>query len=163
MISPDDFRDVLRHFAAGVTVVTAGTGDDVHGMTVSAFSSVSAEPPLIAVILNQAQSIHRLLAEEAAPMAVSILGADQVETSNRFAFSKEDRFSVGQWTTAETGAPVLADALAWLDCRVHERHEAGSHVIYLAEVVASETVRPDESPLVYWNRDYRRLSSEGGA
>jgi flavin reductase (DIM6/NTAB) family NADH-FMN oxidoreductase RutF len=62
---------------------------------------------------------------------------------------------------AATGAPVLEDALAWLDCTVFSRHPAGSHSLYIGEVVASAVPRPDEQPLVYWNRDYRRLDSGG--
>ena len=61
------------------------------------------------------------------------------------------------WTTAETGAPILADALAWLDCRIHSRAAAGTHTIYVGEVQAASAPRPDEPPLVYWNRGYRAL------
>ena len=158
-ITSEEFRDALRHFAAGVTVVTAGVGEDRHGMTVSAFSSVSAEPPLIAVFINHQQSLHRLLEGEGAPFAVNFLCEDQVDISNQFAFGKrEERFDAGDWEQAPTGTPVLVDALAWLDCTVHERHQAGSHVLYLGRVVASRVMRPDGRPLIYWNRNYRRLT-----
>ena len=162
-ISPEDFRDTLRHFAAGVTVVTAGRGTDVHGMTVSAFSSVSAEPPLVAVFINQGQTLNGLLTDIGAPFAVNFLAEDQVEISNRFAFGKkEERFLDAEWGPAVTGAPVLGDALAWLDCTVHGRHAAGSHLIYLGEVKASRVVHPDGRPLLYWNREYRRLARGEG-
>ena len=77
--------------------------------------------------------------------------------SNRFAFSQEDRFAMGDWTTAVTGAPVLSDALAWLDCTVYSRHTAGTHTIYIGEVQASKVIEPDAAPLVYWNRAYRSV------
>ncbi len=158
-ISSDSFRDVLRHFPAGVTLLTAGVGAERYGMTVSAFSSVSAEPPLVAVIVDRANSIHRLLEDSAAVFAVNFLAADQQELADRFAFEKsQDRFQVGNWQAGESGAPVLSDAVAVLECRLHASYPAGSHVIYVGKVEASRVPRPDSQPLVYWNRDYRRLA-----
>ena len=157
-ITVEDYRDVLRHFASGVTLVTTQAGDRRHGMTVSAFTSVSADPPIIAVVIDRGHSIHSLLEGPEGCFAVNLLAHDHVELSNRFAFKKgEDRFLVGAWDTAATGSPVLADALAWMDCTVEARHEAGTHTIYLGAVQASRIPRPDEAPLVYWNRDYRGL------
>lgn len=159
-ISSEEFRDVLRHFAAGVTVVTAGKGLDTHGMTVSAFTSVSADPPLIAVVIESRHGLHRLLEEDAAAFAVNILAAEQSELSDRFAFAEEDRFGAGTWTVGVTGAPVLEESLAWLDCRVESRHPAGSHIVYIGKVEASRVNRSDHPPLIYWNRGYRRLDEQ---
>lgn len=157
-IGPESFRDVLRHFPAGVTIVTVKAGEAVHGLTVSAFASVSPDPPLISVMVDHRHRAFRLLERDDAVFAVSILAEDQVELSNRFAWVKdEDRFSEGDWQTAVTGAPVLADAVAWMDCTLFSRTVAGSHSIYIGEVQASAVPRPDESPLVYWNRGYRHL------
>jgi flavin reductase (DIM6/NTAB) family NADH-FMN oxidoreductase RutF len=157
-VTSEAFRDALRHFPAGVTIVTLKSGERVHGLTVSAFASVSPDPPIVAVIIDRKHTAHELLSEDGASFAVNILGEDQIELSNRFAWSKEaDRFALGSWTTAATGAPVLADAVAWLDCTIHERHPAGTHTVYLGLVQASSVPRPDGKPLVYWNRDYRRL------
>jgi flavin reductase (DIM6/NTAB) family NADH-FMN oxidoreductase RutF len=158
-VRSEAFRDALRHFPAGVTVVTVRAGDQVHGLTVSSFSSVSPDPPLVAVIIDQRHTAYPLLQEEGAVFAVNILHQDQVEISNRFAWVKDDdRFKGGEsWGTAVTGAPVLGEALAWLDCVVRERYPAGTHAIYVGEVVASAVPRPDEPPLLYWNRGYRKL------
>ncbi len=157
-ITPEAFREALRHFPAGVTIVTIKSGDEVHGLTVSAFASVSPEPPLIMVCIDHRHHAHDLLAIEGATFAVNILRTDQQELSNRFAYVKdEDRFAVGRWTTAVTGAPVLADALAWLDCTVFCHQRAGTHTIYVGEVQASAVPHEDEAPLVYWNRAYRAL------
>ena len=156
-ISADDFRDVLRHFPAGVTLVTVKAGDEVYGLTVSAFASVSPQPPLIMVCIDHRGYSHDLLERSDAVFAVNFLREDQVELSNRFAFTKEDRFAAGNWTTAKTGAPVLADAIAWLDCTVYSRHTAGTHTIYIGAVQASQVIAPDGKPLLYWNRDYRTL------
>jgi len=68
---------------------------------------------------------------------------------------------VGDWQTAVTGAPVLADALAWLDCTIYGKYRAGTHTIYVGEVQASNVPEPDIAPLVYWNRDYRALDLDG--
>ena len=159
-ITPDAYKDALRHFASGVTIVTIKAGEETHGLTVAAFASVSPEPPLVSIIIDSAHHAHELLEQEGASFAVNILGADQTELSNRFAFVKdEDRFATGKWTRAVTGAPVLADALAWMDCTIHSKHRAGSHTIYVGEVQASETPRASQASLIYWNRDYRRLKA----
>jgi flavin reductase (DIM6/NTAB) family NADH-FMN oxidoreductase RutF len=156
-ISSDDFKDVLRHFPAGVTLVTVKAGGEVYGLTVSAFASVSPKPPLIMVCIDHRGYSHELLEKSDAVFAVNFLRAEQVDLSNRFAFTKDDRFAEGNWTEASTGAPVLADAVAWLDCTVYSRHPAGTHTIYIGEVQASQVAMPDAKPLLYWNRDYRQL------
>ncbi|HVR98945.1 MAG TPA: flavin reductase family protein [Thermoanaerobaculia bacterium] len=158
MISSDQFKDALRHFPAGVTIVTIRAGEQVHGLTVSAFTSVSADPPLIMVIIENRHRAYPLLQEDGAVYAVNILREDQADLSNRFAWTKdEDRFALGNWGMAVTGAPVLVDALAWLDCRVHARYPAGSHTIYVGEVHASSVPESELPPLIYWNRAYRKL------
>lgn len=162
VISPDEFRDSLRHFAAGVTLVTARRGDVVHGMTVSAFASVSIAPPLVTVIIDRGGTIQPLLEKEGATFAISILGEEQAELSDRFAFGRgEERFQKGSWSAAPSGAPVLDDGLAWLDCSVEARHPAGTHVIYVGRVRASRVIRPGHRPLVYWDRAYRRVEPLG--
>jgi flavin reductase (DIM6/NTAB) family NADH-FMN oxidoreductase RutF len=156
----NEFKDALRHFASGVTIVTLRAGDRVHGLTVSSFASVSAEPPLIAVMIDRRHQAHSMLEEEGAVFAVNILGNDQKELSDRFAWLKdEDRFAKGNWGAGATGAPVLEDALVWLDCTIHSRVAAGTHTIYIGRVRAARVPRPNESPLIYWNRDYRELCS----
>lgn len=158
MISSEEFRLALRHFPAGVTIVTIRAGEKIHGLTVSAFASVSAEPPMIAIIIENRHKAHALLEEPQAVFAVNILGEEQSELSNRFAWVKdEDRFSEGSWSAADTGAPVLVDALAWLDCRIHARYPAGSHTVYIGEVHASNVPKQEAPPLIYWNRGYRKL------
>lgn len=156
-ISADQFRDTMRHFPAGVTIVTVKSGDEVHGVTVSAFASVSPSPPLISVIIDHRGFSHTLLERSDAVFAVNFLNETQTDLSNRFAWSKEDRFAQGRWHTAVTGAPVLEDALAWVDCTMYSRHTAGTHTIYIGEVQASHVLGDAHKPLVYWNRDYLTL------
>lgn len=156
-ISPDQFRDALRLFASGVTIVSIRAGDVRHGLTVAAFASVSPDPPLVAVLIDQRHRGHQLLEQPDAVFAVNVLAEEHRELSDRFAFLKDvERFAAGRWKTATTGAPVLEDALAWLDCRQHARVDAGSHTIFVGEVQESAT-RPEARPLLYWNRGYRGI------
>ncbi len=159
-IGSEEFRDALRHFPSGVTVVTMLEPDSgkPHGLTVSAFNSVSPKPPLVLVAIDHRASAYHILEQEGAVFAVNILAHDQSELSNRFAWVKdEDRFAEGDWGSAVTGAPVLKDALAWLDCTIHARHLSGTHTIYIGEVQASGVPRSEHQPLIYWNRGYRLL------
>lgn len=159
--SSDEFREALRHFPAGVTIVTvkAPGHDDPHGLTVSAFASISPTPPLVMIAIDHRGLGYELLEVEGAVFAINILAHDQTELSNRFAWTKdEDRFEMGDWGTAVTGAPILKNSLAWLDCTIVNRILAGTHTIYIGEVQASHTPRPDEAPLIYWNRGYRKLA-----
>jgi flavin reductase (DIM6/NTAB) family NADH-FMN oxidoreductase RutF len=161
-ISAEEYREALRHFPSGVTIVTIKSGERVHGLTVSAFASVSPNPPTILVAIDKRHGAHEMLQTADAVFAVNILAADQAELSNRFAWTKdEDRFAAGEWGTAVTGAPILQNGLAWMDCHIAERHDAGTHVIYIGVVQASGVPRADEAPLVYWNRDYRDLDPKG--
>jgi len=162
VISSSDFRDAMRHFPAGVTIVTIRRGDEVHGLTVSAFASVSAEPPLIVTVIDHRHKAYEMLEQEGSVFAVNILGQEQAALSDRFAWLKDgDRFAAGRWSTAVTGAPILTEALAWLDCRIHARYPAGTHSIYVGEVHATGVPQPDRPPLIYWNRTYRHLAALG--
>jgi flavin reductase (DIM6/NTAB) family NADH-FMN oxidoreductase RutF len=162
-ISSEAFRDALRHFPAGVTIVTIHSPgiESPHGLTVSAFASICPQPPLIMISIDHKHSAYELLEHDGATFAVNILGHDQAELSNRFAWLKdEDRFALGDWTTAVTGAPILSDALAWLDCTIYARFPTGTHTLYVGEVQASGVPRPGENPLIYWNRNYRFLDQQ---
>ena len=157
-VSSDEFKSALRLFASGVTIVTIQTADARHGLTVSAFVSISVEPPLIGIMIDRGHHAHQILESDGAVFAVNILAQGQEALSNRFAWKQdEDRFSEGLWTTAATGAPVLEDALCWLDCTIHSKMEAGTHTIYVGEVQACQEPSPEEQPLVYWNREYRQI------
>ena len=160
-ISSEAFRGALRTFPSGVTIVTVKAGELTHGLTISAFASVSPEPPLVTIMIDQRHHAFSLMETEGATFAVNILREDQIELSNRFAWVKdEDRFAMGKWKEGPSGAPVLSDALAWLDCSIYAKYPAGTHTIYVGEVQASEVNGTDESPLVYWNQGYRQLNTK---
>jgi len=158
MISSDEFRKLLGRWTTGVTVVTACSGDVIHGMTVSAFTEVSLDPPLVLVCCDVTSNTHEVMAEGGV-FAVNILARDQESLSNRFASKKDEwrRFEGLSWETEVTGSPILPDTVAALDCRVVAAHEAGDHVVYVGEV---EALRVDATrePLLYQSGTYGRFS-----
>jgi flavin reductase (DIM6/NTAB) family NADH-FMN oxidoreductase RutF len=156
-VSADALKQVLSRWATGVTIVTARAGDRIHGMTVSAFSEVSLEPPLVLVCADKTSNTHPLIAEGGV-FAVNVLASDQVELSKRFASKKDEhrRFVGLELESGRTGAPLLAGTLAALDCTVVAAHDVGDHVIYVGRV---EEVRcSDAEPLLYYARGYHRLT-----
>ena len=156
--SSEQFRNALRHFPSGVTIVAIKSGDIIHGLTVSAFASVSPNPPLIMVAIDHRHKAYQLLEQAGATFSVNILHQEQEALSNQFAWGDvETRFEMGEWGVAETGAPILQEAIAWLDCTIENRYVAGTHSIYIGLVQAISTIHPDAPPLIYWNREYRQL------
>lgn len=159
-ITADDFKKALRHWVSGVTVVTSKEGDRVHGMTVSAFSSVSLDPPLVLVCANQSSTTHSVI-EAGGVFTVNILSSDQDEVSNVFASPKHEhcRFDHVEWEEGETGAPVIKGAVVNLECSVVSAHREGSHTIYIGQV---ESVHHrDAKPLLYYQGGYRTLERDG--
>ena len=151
------FKQGLRRWASGVTVVTAKSGDEQHGMTVSAFSSVSADPPLVLVCANRGSRTHKIIAD-GGKFTVNVLASDQRDVSGIFASSKSEgtRFDQVAWRAGETGVPLIEGALANLECRVEESYHHGSHTIYIGYVEAAHVA--DKQPLVYYDGGYRDVS-----
>jgi len=160
-VSSEAFRAGLKHWASGVTVVTSCHGERIHGMTVSAFTSVSLHPPLVLVCADKS-SDTRAVIEAGGVFAANVLACGQEPISNRFAAEGDEtrRFEGVPWTAGATGSPLIDGAIAQVDCRVTGVHDAGDHVIYVGEV---EDVRtgPGE-PLVYYAGRYARLAADGG-
>ncbi len=148
-VSLDDLRKVLSCWATGVTVVTARASDRIHGMTVSAFTEVSLDPPLVIICADKASLTHPVIAEGRV-FAVNILGRDQEDLARRFASKEEEhrRFEGLAYQTGKTGAPLLEDTVAALDCRVVAAHDAGDHVIYIGAVEGLR-LSGDREPLLY--------------
>lgn len=133
-------------------------------MTVSAFNSLSLTPPTILVCLQKETRTSEVL-PGAGVFTVSILGADHAAISDRFAgrvplVEGEDRFDGLRLMTATTGVPILADALAWLDCKVREIHDGSTHWIVVGEVIATGQRGDNAAPLLYFNRNYHTLTAE---
>ena len=156
MLDADTFRSVLGRFASGVTIVTVrdGNGRD-HGMTVSAFSSVSLVPPLVLVCIEKTASTHDPLLA-ASHFGVNVLAAHQEPLSRRFASDDEDkRFDGVGYTRGVTGAVLLDDVLAYLECERVGEHSAGDHTIVVGEVQVA-IANPDR-PLLYYRGGYAQL------
>jgi len=152
-ISAEDFRHALSRRASGVAVVTARNGDRIHGMTVSAFTEVSLEPPLVLVCADKASNTLPFI-EAGGVFAINILARDQQEISARFASKKNEdkRFDGLEVDTGRTGAPLLRGVAVNIDCRVVAEHDAGDHVLYIGRV---EEVRSfDREPLLYFRGTY---------
>jgi flavin reductase len=158
-VTAEQLKHALRQWASGVTVVTSRHGDRVHGMTVSSFASVSLEPPLVLVCAAKDSNTHAVIAEGGV-FAVHVLGRDQEALSTLFA-SKEDeerRFDGLAWRAGATGAPILEDAVAVLDCRVASSYDAGDHVIYVGAV--EEVQRRGGEPLLYHRGHYTGVAED---
>ena len=154
-VSKDEFRTALGCFASGVTVVTTVCPDNKPGgITVSAFTSVSLEPPLVLVCIDKRASVHDSLTE-GKHFAVNILAEDQEHLSRLFASKEQDRFSRAPYQPGVTGAPVLHGAAASLECRVVSAYPGGDHTIIVGEV--ESTAVADRRPLAYHRGGYARL------
>lgn len=147
----------MRNWASGVTVVTSQIKDIRHGMTVSSFTSVALEPPLVLVALaKNTRTAH--IVQESGIFAVTILAQGQEEISDRFAGrlpDDADRFVGLETATLVTGAPLLVGGLAWFDCHVTQVIYGGTHLIFVGEVAAVQSFSGE--PLVYHNRAYRKI------
>jgi flavin reductase (DIM6/NTAB) family NADH-FMN oxidoreductase RutF len=148
----DSFRRTCARFATGIAVVTAlDRAGSPHGMTANSFTSVSLEPPLVLICIdNRAAILKHLLAAEA--IGINILTEGQSALSVRFARPGEDRFGAVEWYAGEMGVPLIPDALAVFECVVRQFVEAGDHQVLIAE--ARYVGWREERPLVYWNSGY---------
>ncbi len=150
------FRSVLGRFVSGVTILTARDAADVdHGMTASAFCSVSLDPPLVLVSVAHDAALHPVLLGQD-EMAVSILTASQEAIARRFAEKLGDRFDGVGFSRGVTGAPLIDGALGVIEGRVVHRHPGGDHTIFVAEVLAASATM--DEPLLYYRGGYAHLA-----
>ena len=154
-VSPDEFRSVLGRFPSGVTVVTtlATDGSD-QGMTVSAFCSVSLEPPLVLICIEKTASVYQALAK-APRFVVNILSVDQEQIARRFSIVDIDRFAGVGYSRSPSGIAVLEDALGIIECSHHAMHDAGDHSIIVGQVESAEVT--GGTPLLYYRGGYSQL------
>lgn len=154
-VDQSTFRSVLGRFASGVTVVTAvdRRGRDV-GMTVSAFASLSLEPPLVLMCIDHSASAYVALSK-ATHFIANILSSDQEEIARRFAETNTNRFDGIGYERGQNGAVILLDVLGYVECEVAERHEAGDHDIIVGAVEAA--MYDEGRPLLYYRGGYAQL------
>jgi flavin reductase (DIM6/NTAB) family NADH-FMN oxidoreductase RutF len=155
-VTGDEFRRACGRFANSVTVATVLDANSApHGLTVSSFTSVSLDPPLILICLGHAVTAIETF-RAAKYFGINILADDQQHLSDRFARKGEDRFDGLPWYAGSTGVPLLPGVLAAIECAVEQRIPAGDHDIFIARMVCA-TVAEGE-PLVHFRGCYRRLA-----
>lgn len=159
-----EFRKTMGHFAAGVTVVTTLAKDGTyHGITVSSFTSVSLNPPLVLICIDKTAAAHHII-PDAGFFCVNFLHENQLHLSNRFAGRDPQRsFDDIPTYTGATGAPIFAEALGFVDCRLVNTYDGGDHSIFLGEVIQLGAADPilqdgeEVSPVLYYKSAYRFL------
>lgn len=154
-ITNTEFRRTLARFASGVTVVTTKAADGhLHGLTVSAFCSVSLNPPLILVCIEKKTGSRHAFSESKA-FVVNILQENQADVSSRFASHSDDKFSGLDYMLGEDEIPILQNCAANLECRLVNSYDGGDHMIFVGEVIKTHIFEGE--PLIYFQGHYRTL------
>ncbi len=154
MIDADRFRETLAHWASGVAVAAVRDEAKVHATTVTAFLSISVQPPMVLISLGPSAQILPFI-PLGTSFGVSVLGAEQARLASVFA----DSYPVGASPFALEGVPLITDALVRMSCRVERIDQAGDHRLVHALVERSEVGSGD--PLVRFGRAYHRLPTDG--
>jgi len=161
----DDFRQAMRRLTGGISVITAGIGWDISGMTVTSVSSLSIDPPALIVSINREASSWPLIRRYGF-FGVNILTSEQIDIAERFAgkdgLKGAERFADAHWTTRISGVPLLTDALAVIDCEVEDAVERHSHAIVIGRVL-DVMVSPRTAALAYWQGQYVAIDRDEDA
>ena len=164
-VTASDFRNAMRQLTGGVSVITAGRGRDISGMTVTSVSSLSVDPPSLIISLNRESSSWPLV-KRYGFFGVNILTSDQIDIAERFTgkggLKGADRFAGARWTTRASGVPLLADALAAIDCEVEDVVERHSHAIVIGRVL-DVAVSARTAALAYWQGRYVAIDQDEDA
>lgn len=153
----DRFRDVLGRFASGVTVVTAMEDGGPVGFTCQSFTSLSLDPPMVALAPAKASTSWPRIARAGA-FCVNVLGEDQEALGRGFAASGTDKFAGVAWHVGHVGAPVLDGCLAWVECDLASIHDAGDHELVTGTVRHLGTGKG--GPLLFYRGRYGRMAPE---
>ena len=158
MTSPGEFKDAMRRVPTGVSVVTSFKEDEPRGITVNAFASVSADPPQLLICINRAARSY-LYISASRVFCLNVLAGNQRHLAERFAGKMRERqFDEVAYRGGLTGSPVIEGTIAHFECRVAEEHHAGSHSIFIGEVVACGA--RTGTPLGYFNGGYHDFGIE---
>jgi len=155
----DLLRHVLGHYPTGVAVITAHTASGPVGMAMNSFTSLSLNPPLVLFCPATASTTWPVL-RDVGSIAINVLSAGQESLSRKFATKAVDRFSEASWSVGENGAPLLHDALGWLECTVRSESEAGDHTVVIAEIERMNVHWEITEPLVFFRGQYYRGMTE---
>ena len=160
MLDRKTYRDAMARLGAAVNVITTTGAEGPKGFTASAVCSVTDDPPTLLLCVNRTSESHDPLKVNRV-VCVNTLAAAQEDLSGVFAGATgllgADRFQHGDWTTLETGAPVLREAVVSFDCRITEMTEVGTHTVFFCEVVAIAKGSAHEG-LIYFGRAYHRIT-----
>lgn len=160
-IDKDSFKAVMARWGSGVTVITMNAGGTPHGMTASAFCSVSLEPPLCLVCVGKKQGTHKML-KDAGRFVINLLAEDQSSVSDYFAKPRPDgkaQFESIPHNLTDKGEPCLAGSPAVLECSVYSVAEAGDHDIFVGHIEKVTINDRIEHPLIYFKGKYRKLAA----
>jgi 3-hydroxy-9,10-secoandrosta-1,3,5(10)-triene-9,17-dione monooxygenase reductase component len=157
VVDPEVMREVLGHFASGVTVVTAVTAEGPIGFTCQSFSSLSLDPPLVAFAPGRASSTWPRL-RAIGRFCVNVLAQGQDDVSRAFARSGADKFAGVHWVPSPHGSPVLDDVVAWIDGELWAEYDGGDHTLVVARVL-DLGADPGRRPLLYHRGTYGLLGS----
>lgn len=157
VFDPRTLRDTLGRFCSGVVIVTATTGGETVGFVMQSFMSLSLDPPLIALAPAKTSTSWPKI-RAAGRFCVNILSADQLDLCHRFATPCEDRFADVEYTSGVTGAPILSDVIAYIECDLHAEHEGGDHTIAIGRVVDLYTAKNAAPPLLFFRGKYGDFS-----
>jgi len=164
-VTASDFRNAMRQLTGGVSVITAGRGRDISGMTVTSVSSLSVDPPALIVSVNRESSSWPLV-KRYGFFGVNILTSDQLDIAERFTgkggLKGADRFAGARWTTRASGVPLLVGALAAIDCEVEDIVERHSHAIVIGRVL-DVAVSARSAALAYWQSQYVAIDRDEDA
>lgn len=159
---PDLYKRAMRSFAGNVSVITVGRGEDRSGLVATSTVSLSVDPAMMLVCVNRGASSWPLF-ERYRHFGVNSLTPDQQAIAERFSgrggVKGQDRYALGRWTTAVTGAPLLEDAAVSIDCSIEDMIERETHSILIGRVQSVEIGDPSAA-LVYWQGSYRPLLAE---
>jgi flavin reductase (DIM6/NTAB) family NADH-FMN oxidoreductase RutF len=164
-VTSGDFRSAMRQLTGGVSVITAGRGRDISGMTVTSVSSFSVDPPALIVSINRESSSWPLV-KRYGFFGVNILTSDQLDIAERFTgkggLKGADRFAGALWMMRASGVPLLVGALAAIDCEVEDVFERHSHAIVIGRVL-DVAVSARSAALAYWQGRYVAIDQDEDA
>jgi flavin reductase (DIM6/NTAB) family NADH-FMN oxidoreductase RutF len=154
-VTGEEFRKACGRFATGVTIASVMDAKGTpHGLTVSSFTSVSLDPPLVLICLGHAvAAIHHF--RSATHFAINVLAEDQRPLSDRFARKGHDRFEGVDWTAGASGAPLIPGVLAAIECSVYRIVPMGDHDILVGEMLHAKI--SEGQPLLYFASGYTHL------
>jgi len=153
--SPLRMREVLGHFASGVTIVTGTDLAGPAGLACQSFHALSLRPPLVCFCVSRSSKTWPRI-RISGRFAVNILGSHQEELSHSFSLSGSDKFAGVSWSPSLLGSPLLDAAAAWVDCTIVAVHDGGDHEIVVGSVCYLDAIGAD--PLIFFRGQYRRLA-----